>query len=186
MFPRLITMQGNPDLDPTKMSDFEAGLHFMAVAAREIPGITMGQLFAMGSGRMAGWLTDLKHAAGTVTDGIGSVMSSVVNMVGNKAGDTVRLAADQKVQGAIVSGVGAYATGGASLAAQSIFGSGSASGGTDIISAMGQYWKQLTGGGGSSSATGNTAMAGFSWPMVAILGSVVIGGVFLTRSPSRR
>lgn len=184
MFARLITMQGNPELNPAKMSDFEAGLHFMAVAAKEIPGITMGQLFALGSGRMAGWLTDLKHGVGTVTDGIGDVMKSVVDVVGGKAGDVVRLAADQKVQGAVANGVAAYATGGASLAATSIFGQGGSSGGTDIISTIGQYWKNMTGGGSSSS--GNTAMAGFSWPMVAILGSVVVGAVFLTRPRARR
>jgi hypothetical protein len=132
---------------------------------------------------MAGWWTDLKHAAGDIKDGVGDVLKDTVSTVGSIGGDTVRLATDPKViSGASQLGA-AYATGGGSSAVTGLLQSlgmsqGSANQVTDFISSLGDNFKtqsQLQ----AASMGGGGAMGG-ALPWV-LAGGVVLVLLVATR-----
>lgn len=169
MNPLLVTMHGGNSLDVGSLSNFEAGLAFLTLVDKLVPGITWNQLDSLAAGygaggRMAGWWTDLKHSVGDVKDGIGDVLKSTVDVVGGIGGDTIRLGTDPKVLSG-VSQIGmAYATGGGSAGVTGLLqslgmSSGSANQVTDFISSLGNNFKtqsqlQAAGMGGGGGAMG--------------------------------
>lgn len=181
MFSKLITMQGNPGLNPLKMNNFEAGIHFLATVSKIYPGVTFRELAALSrTGRMNGWFTDLKHVAGDVKDGIADTLGSVTSKIGDVLGSATRLASDPNVASAVARGASAYATGGASEAAGAMFGqTGPADKNTGFMESLGDAWKSVLGAMGANKS--DTAMAGFSWPAVLVIGSVVVGAIVFTR-----
>jgi hypothetical protein len=127
MFGRLSVMAGNNSgavwMDPAGKSDFDAGLLFFGAVARMNPGLTWAEL--QQPQFMAGWLTDaykgIKRGLGDVKDGVGDVLKDTFTTTASAGGDLVRLAADPAVADTVSRAATAYATGGASEGATSLF-----------------------------------------------------------------
>ncbi len=152
----LITMAGpaNGGIDVRNLSNMEAGLAFLGLVNKIYPGITWGELHAMGMGqevmgrsfwdRVGGVLSDVKS---TVSD----VVSKTTSTIGDAAGSALRLVTDEKViDGASRIGE-AYATGGQSEAMKS-YGAQL----LDFVSHLGSSAKD-TATAGSSGSGGNAA-----------------------------
>lgn len=189
MNPLLVTMHGENSLDVRGLSNFEAGIAFLTLVDKMVPGITWGQLddLARGYGagdRLAGWWTDLKHAAGDVKDGIGDVLKDTVSTVGSIGGDTVRLATSPTVIAGASQLGAAYATGGGSSAVTGLLQSlgmsqGSANQVTDFISSLGDNFKTQSQMQAASMGGGGGAMGG-ALPWV-LAGGVVLVLLVATR-----
>jgi hypothetical protein len=147
---KLITMEGlnqsnKPlsvlDLDPTKMNDFEAGLHMLKVVSELYPGITKYDLIQPEI--MGNVWTFAKRAIGDVKDGIGDVISDSMGLFGRHSGDMIRLATDEQVIDGVSRAASAYATGGQSEALSSFFQNVGIrpKAGEDPISLAGAQWK---------------------------------------------
>lgn len=143
MNPIVVTMSGPEEIYVPALSNFEAGIAFLTVMNKLAPGITFGELAAAidgTPGRMAGWWTDLKHAAGDIKDGVGDVLVDTGKYLAGAAGDSVRLVTDEKViDGASRLGT-AYATSGGSEGVRGVLGS-AAQPVLDFISSLGASFK---------------------------------------------
>ena len=185
MLPKLYTLQGNPNLDPSRMNSVEAGLHFLRTIAEIHPGITWGELavLTMRPELMRGWWTSLKRSVGDIKDGIGDVLKDTGSFIGSSVGSAVRLVTDEKVMTGVSRGAAAYASGGSTEAAADIFGKGNASEGLDVLATLGDAWKTIT--GQSKLPSQAPARAGLSWVNLALISSAVLAGIWVTR-PKRK
>lgn len=189
MNPLLVTMHGPNSLDVQGLSNFEAGIAFLTLVNKLVPGITWDQLdhLAAANGApagMSGWFTDLKHAVGAVKDGIGDVLKDTVSTVGSIGGSTVRLATSPNVINGVAQMGAAYATGGGSSAVTGLLqslgmSSGSANQVTDFISSLGDNFKTQSNLQAASVGGGGGAMGG-ALPWV-LAGGVVLVLVAVTR-----
>lgn len=105
----LYFLDGPGDIDPTKLDDFSAGLHYLATVAKLDPSMTVtGALWGpqVMSGPMNGWFSKVKKVAGKVGKG-------VTNTVADYASDIKK----QGVSAALARVSMAVATGGVSEAA---------------------------------------------------------------------
>jgi hypothetical protein len=105
----LVAMSGPSDIKLENLSNFEAGLAFLGVINQVYPGIRFSQLADLAEGRtevMNGWLSNLNpmnavrsvsKTIGDAKDGIGDILKDTFTTVGSGAGDTLRLATDEKV-----------------------------------------------------------------------------------------
>ena len=154
----LITMAGPGSIDVRKLSNMEAGLAFLGLVNQLYPGLTWGELHAMGLGqevmgrsfwdKVGGALSDVKS---TVSD----VVSKTVSTAGDVAGSAIRLVTDEKViDGASRIGA-AYATGGQSEAAGGVLGKIG-----DFVSNLGSQVKETA----SASAAGAPSVGGIKLP----------------------
>ncbi len=125
MNPSLITMAGpsSGPINVRNVSNLEAGLAFLGLVNKLYPGITWGELHAMGMGRETmgrSFWDKVGGALGDVKDTVSDVVSKTVKVAGDSAGAAVRLVTDEKViDGASRIGA-AYASGGQSEAAKSV------------------------------------------------------------------
>jgi len=146
---KLYTMEGVSDqIDVTKLSDIEAGIHYFTTVNKIMPNITWREF--NNPELMGGWWTSLKKATSSVVRGIGDTAGGIVNFTGRKLGEATRLVTDEKVIDTITRAGAAYATGGGSegirAAGRSITGSTS-SGGLfgGLLSKVGSFWKRYSG-----------------------------------------
>lgn len=189
MNPLLVTMHGPNELDVTSLSNFEAGIAFLTLVDKLVPGVSWDQLDALAKGygagdRLSGWWTDLKHSVGDVKDGIGDVLKSTVDVVGGVGGSTVRLATSPTVISGVSQMGAAYATGGGSTAVTGLLQSlgmspDSSKQMTDFISSLGDNFKTQAGLQASSVGGGGGAMGG-ALPWV-LAGGVVLVLLAVTR-----
>jgi len=178
----LISMAGPTDFDVSKLSNFEAGIAALMVAAQVYPGLTWGDVARLTAGeKMGGWWTDLKHVAGDVKDGVGDVFKGVGDWVGDKGGEVVRLGTDEKViDGASRLGT-AYATGGGSEGARGFLeqlGLSSDSSGSimDFISGLGDSFKGGSGDGVNKSSILGMDAKVFPWAVAGVAVLVLVFG----------
>lgn len=175
MNPLLVTMRGKNDFNLESVSNFEAGLITLAELNRMVPGITWRQMFAgVDKQVMSGWLTDLGHIAGKTVRSVGEVVSTTLDYGGSKAGEAVRLVADDKVMNAATTAAAAYATGGGSAALQGLTGGdkGAADSIWQFIAALGSNAKEQAAGlNTAGTSLGGMPSGALPW--------VIAGGVVL-------
>jgi len=151
---KLYTMEGaSQEFDISRLSDFEAGVHYFKTLDKIKPNITWGEV--VDPQLMGGLWSSLKKATTSIRKGVGSVLSDTLSFTGKKIGESVRLITDKKVMDGISRGGMAYATAGGSEGARGFLSSltGSSSSGSKLTSAIGSIgamWKKFGGGGGGS------------------------------------
>lgn len=122
---------GKPAINPElvkinirELDDVGAGLVFLRIVAEMYPGITWGQLMAMGENqKLSGWWTDLKSGIGDIYSGGKEVIGDVVKGTGDVLGSGIRLLTDEEVTAGLARGGAAYASGGSSEGLMAILGS---------------------------------------------------------------
>lgn len=136
--PLLVTMSGpGAEMDVGSLSNFEAGIAFLALLDQVMPGVKMGDLprLAAEAERMAGFdfwrgtknvFGDIGSGVKNLVSGTGDVLKDTFSTVGDWTGDAIRLAADEKVIDAASRYGSAYATQGGSEGVRSLFGGGDA------------------------------------------------------------
>lgn len=183
---KFYTLEGssriNPlSLDPKQLSDFEAGIHYLATVSQYAPGIKIGQLFNRDG--LMGWslsksLSSAWKGTKEVFSSVGSGTRKILDYGGKKVGETVRLLADEDVQQLATRAGAAYASGGGSLAAEgmfdNIFGKGSGANVSDFINQIGAFWKRESSGVNAASAA-----PGIDNRTLMIAGGGLIGAVLL-------
>jgi len=146
---KLITLNGEsvqkkgfPDV--SKLSDFDAGLIFLKMASEFKPGLKFGD-FIQRPG-LHGWLTNftksVTNIVGKTVEGVGDVLKNTGDYIGEKAGSTIRLASDQDVQQAVIRAASAYATGGQSLAVESVLSNIGGTPSNNPVTVAGQGFKE--------------------------------------------
>jgi hypothetical protein len=200
MNPVMVTLRGPGQIDLRDLSDFEAGIAFLALLNQLAPGIKFGELAAlMVDGRMAagfnlfravgnlvgdagsgvvniaeGAASGIYHGAGQIKDGAGGVLKDTFAASGKAAGDTVRLLTDEKV----VDGIGrigaAYASNGGSEGVRNLFkGSDVGESVLTFFSALGSSFKGMPSNVAPSSSP--------NWVPWAIGGAAIFATVLLVR-----
>jgi len=143
----LFSMSGNGgnmnddilNINPTELSNIDAGIQVLYAIEKEYPGITWGELISMSR----------KSKLGNIFGDFGNWVADKAGAVGDKLGDwggsAVRLVTDKEVKDGITSYAASYATGGGSSALEGLFGEDSGISLSQIkqlVSGLGQSSKQ--------------------------------------------
>jgi len=113
------------DIDPAELNPMDRGVYLLSMVAKIFPGITWGQMYEVAYSndeRLMGWWTDTKKFIGRQTNNVKDGLKDGLDVLGEYAGDFVRLISDDEVIQAIQSYGQAYATNGASFALEDITG----------------------------------------------------------------
>jgi len=119
MKPQLVTMRGPSGVQASGYDDFSLAMLALIELAKRNPGMTWGDLLAMGAtGRMSGSIWDkIGNVVKAPIEFVGDKISDAVGVIGGATGSAVRLATDEKVLDGASRLATAYATGGTSEAA---------------------------------------------------------------------
>jgi len=161
---KLVTMRGpKPQIDIRSLSDIEAGLMMLSIAAEKYPNLRVSQLAEVFPNHFKpieqmGFLWGLDDFVGRQVKNATDATGDLINWGGGIAGDTVRLAADPQVTDLLARAGMAYATGGASEGLKGFLTS---------------FGKGFTGMLGSLGSDAKGGLGAWIWPL-AIGGGVIL------------
>lgn len=183
-------LEGPGDIDPTKLDDFSAGLHYLATVAKIDPNIsTRAALWGpqVLNGPMNGWFSKVKKATKKATKGVTNTVVDYASDIKNQSIGTTLARVSAAVATGGLSEVAFAAKSAASAVPKDLIKKAAAAevGGetaTEQISAAGAHWKAIQ--------EKAKAIAGFKFVgiPVAVALPVVVGGLwwFSRRSGNKK
>lgn len=176
--------------DPRKMSDFEAGIHFLSTVAWMYPGITFGEFFKLAQdpntavvmGKKCRGFGCIGSFFSDSTKWIGRNVSDAVGLFARKGGEAVRLLTDEKVINGASKIGSMYANGGGGAASNGflsrVFGQSGAQSIDDFMKKIGGLWKGGSGGGGAQQSA---APGAISPALMLGVGGLITFGLVVSR-----